>query len=108
MEENQKSIDGRLEKLAMITDALETLFPNGQTAIVVELEKNEFKSVQKNFRDIDRNHKRFKIEISNVEVIFMQKGVIFEEKKEETPKEKPKVGLFKKIFNKLSTRKISS
>jgi|688.fasta_scaffold169966_3 hypothetical protein len=106
MEENKNGIDERLEKLAMITDALETLFPNGQTAIILELEKDEFKSVQKNFRDIDRNHKRFKIEISNIEIIFMQAGVNFEEKVEEPKKEK-KVSGFKKIFKNLFTSKIS-
>ena len=107
MEENKKSIDGSLEKLAMITDALETLFPNGQTAIIVELDESDFKSIQKNFRDIDRNHKRFKIDISNIEVIFIQKGIDF---KYENPKSesKPELTKFKKFINKLLIRKVGS
>lgn len=107
MEENQKSVDGELEKLAIITDALETLFPNGQTAIVVELEEVDFKNIQKNFRDVDRNHKKFKIDISNVEIIFIQTGFNFEEKIEE-PKVEKKVSLFRRTFKNLFSRKKSS
>jgi len=111
MEENQKGVDGELEKLAMITDALETLFPNGQTVIVIELEENDFKTIQKNFRDVDRNYKRFKIDISNVEIVFIQSGFNFEEPKEEKsekPKEEKKIGVFKRIFRNLFSGKISS
>ena len=43
MEENQKSIDGVIEKLALIADGIETLFPESKTAIAIELEKDEFK-----------------------------------------------------------------
>jgi hypothetical protein len=107
MEENKKGIDGRLEKLAMITDALETLFPNGQPAIILELEEEEFKSVQKNFRDIDRNHKRFKIDISNIEVIFIQKGFEFIDK-DPKPEEKKETNKVRKFFKNLLTRKVSS
>lgn len=90
----------------MITDAIETLFPTGQSAIIIELDESEFKVIQKNFRDIDRNHKRFKIDISNVEVIFIQKGISFENEesvKEEVIIKKPKpkfIDVIKTIFSK--------
>jgi hypothetical protein len=71
MGETQKSIDGIIEKLALITDATQSLFPEGKSAIVFELEYNDFKKMQKNFRDVDRLHKQFKIDISGVEVIFI-------------------------------------
>jgi hypothetical protein len=71
MEENLKSIDGIIEKMALMADAADTLFPTGRKAIVFELKLDDFKKVQNNFREIDRNHKQFKIDISGVEFIFL-------------------------------------
>ena len=71
MEENQESVVGVMEKLAMITDATQSLFPNGKTALVFELPETDFKEVQKNFREIDREYRKFKVDISGVEVIFI-------------------------------------
>lgn len=71
MEENQKSIDGVIEKLAIIVDGLETLFSDGKIAIALELKKEDFKKVQNNFRTIDHQHNQFMIEISNVQFMFL-------------------------------------
>ena len=71
MGENQKSVDGIIEKLALIADGLEELFPNGTIAVALELRKTEFKKVQKNFRTIDHAHKQFKIDLSGVEFMFL-------------------------------------
>jgi len=71
MAENQKSIDGIIEKLALIADATDSLFPDGRKVVVFELKKQDFKKVQNNFRDIDRLHKQFKIDISGIEFIFL-------------------------------------
>jgi len=71
MAENQKSIDGIIEKLALIADATDSLFPDGRKVVVFELKKPDFKKVQNNFRDIDRLHKQFKIDISGIEFIFL-------------------------------------
>lgn len=71
MEENQKSIDGVIEKLALIADGIETLFPESKTAIAIELDKEEFKKVQNNFRKIDHHHKQFVIEISSTQFMFL-------------------------------------
>lgn len=71
MEENQKSIDGVIEKLAMIADATDSLFPSGRKAVVFELPELEYRRIQKNFRDVDKIHTKFKIDISGVEFIFL-------------------------------------
>ena len=71
MDENKKSVDGVIQKLAMISDAIENLFPEGKCMIAFELKKKDYKTVQKNFRDVDRNYKQFKIDISNTEFIFL-------------------------------------
>ena len=71
MAENQKSIDGIIEKLALIADGLEELFPEGAIAVALELNQTEFKKVQNNFRKIDHSHKQFKIDLSGVEFMFL-------------------------------------
>jgi hypothetical protein len=71
MEENQKSFDGIIEKLAIISDGLETLFPDGKIAVALELKKTDFKKVQNNFRKIDSEHKQFMIELSNTQFMFL-------------------------------------
>jgi hypothetical protein len=71
MAENQKSIDGIIEKLAMIVDAADELFPNGKMLLAFELKETEFKKVQENFRDIDKGFKQFKIEMSGNDIMFL-------------------------------------
>lgn len=80
MEENYKSIDGVIDKLALVSDALESLFPNGKSAVVFQLNTEDFKKVQNNFRDVDRNHKQFKIDISGIEFIFLEETSLTDEK----------------------------
>ena len=104
MVQNQKSLDEPLEKIAMIVDAIEDVFPTAQSAIIFELEENDFRTTRSYFRQIDPKSGRFKIDISGVEVIFMLKGYEppkIEEKKEE------EVGRFKKILNLFSGKKSS-
>jgi hypothetical protein len=71
MAENQKSIDGIIEKLAMIVDAADELFPNGKMLLAFELKETEFKKVQGNFREIDKSFKQFKIEMSGNDIMFL-------------------------------------
>jgi len=79
MEENQKSIDGIIEKLALVADAIDSLFPDGKSAIAFELKSNDFKRVQHNFRQVDHTHKQFKIVISNTEFMFLLDGSSIDE-----------------------------
>jgi hypothetical protein len=71
MAENQKSIDGIIEKLAMIVDAADELFPDGKMLLAFELKETEFKKVQGNFREIDKSFKQFKIEMSGNDIMFL-------------------------------------
>ena len=73
MGENQKSIDGIIEKLALVADGLQTLFPDSTMAVAMELKYDDYKKVQKNFRDVDREFKQFKIDMSGVEFMFLLK-----------------------------------
>ena len=80
MAENQKSIDGIIEKLAIIAEASDELFPEGRKAMVFELKLTDFKKVQNNFRQVDHSHKQFKIDISGVEFIFLLDELLTDEK----------------------------
>lgn len=80
MAENQASIDGIIEKLALLSDAAESLFPNGKMVVVFELKENDFKKVQDNFRQVDRTNKQFKIDISGTEFIFLLDELLTDEK----------------------------
>jgi hypothetical protein len=73
MAETTQSIDGIIEKLALVADGLQTLFPEGTMAVAMELKYDDYKKVQKNFRDIDRDFKQFKIDMSGVEFMFLLK-----------------------------------
>jgi hypothetical protein len=70
---------GDLEKLALIAESVQTIF-DGKSTIVFELDKKEYKRVINHFREIDRGHKQFSIDISGTEFHFM---LVEEEKKEE-------------------------
>lgn len=71
MAENQESTPNIIESLALVTDAMQTIFPEGKMICVYELNDTDFKKVQKNFRKIDHIHKRFSINISELEHVFI-------------------------------------
>lgn len=63
MAETQNNNVGKLEKLALIAESVQTLY-SGTATIVFELGKEEYKSVISMFREIDRHHEQFSIDIS--------------------------------------------
>lgn len=79
MEKNNQSIDGIIEKLALLSEASSNLFPDGKMVVVFSLNDVDFKRVQNNFRDVDRSFKQFKIDISGIEFIFLQDGLLSDE-----------------------------
>ena len=71
MAENQESPTSIIENLALITDAMQTVFPNGKMICVYELEEEDFKNVQQLFRKIDHHHNKFSVDISGLEHVFI-------------------------------------
>lgn len=61
---------GELEKLALIAESVQTMF-KGKGTIIFELEKDEYNTMISHFREIDRHHKQFSIEISGTEFHFI-------------------------------------
>ncbi len=88
MGENQKS-NTLIENLATVTDAMQTIFPEGKIVCIYELNTTEFESVQKNFRKIDNQHTKFSIDISGLEHLFILENTsLVEEVKVKTIKQK--------------------
>ena len=70
MAENKDNNPGKLEKLALIAESLQSLF-EGKATVVFELEQKEYKEVISHFREIDRHHQQFSIDISGTEFHFL-------------------------------------
>jgi hypothetical protein len=106
MEKNKESVVGILEQLAVITDATQVLFPQGKTIMVFELNREDFKRVQGNFRGIDQYHNKFSIDISGVELVFILEGEVNYDDPTEIKVEEPP-SLKKKLRNLFSGFKSS-
>jgi hypothetical protein len=103
MGENQEGPANIIEKLALITDAMQNVFPNGKIICFYELREEDFKSVQNNFRQIDGYKNKFSIDLSGIEHVFVNEKYGLESLKEE-PKEKPKKTLKQKLFSWFESR----
>ena len=70
MAENNNITFGEIEKLALIAESVQTLF-SGKGTIIFELPKGEYTSVINHFREVDRQHKQFSIDIFGTEFHFI-------------------------------------
>jgi hypothetical protein len=70
MEENKSNTLGTIEKLALIAESVQTLF-SGKGTIIFELPKGEYTDVINHFREVDRHHEQFSIDISGTEFHFI-------------------------------------
>jgi hypothetical protein len=70
MEENKDNSLRTIEKLALIAESVQTLF-SGKGTIIFELPKGEYNSVINHFREVDRHHKQFSMDISGTEFHFI-------------------------------------
>lgn len=71
MGENKDGNLGTIEKLAIIADSLQSLF-TGKSMVVFELKDDEYKTMISHFREIDRHHDKFTVEISGTDFIFIK------------------------------------
>jgi hypothetical protein len=70
MAEDKNTGFGELEKLALIAESVQAMF-SGKGTIIFELPKGEYASVINHFREIDRQHKQFTIDISGTDFHFI-------------------------------------
>ena len=107
MAENTESDNKILEELAVVTDKLQTAFPKSKSTIIFEMDEYEFAKTKKIFSIFDSNVQRFKIDISETEIVFLNKNIFNEKEKPEEPEpveepetveEPKKVSWFRKLF----------
>jgi hypothetical protein len=86
MAENTEVIYGLIERMALVSDAIDSLFVNGKKVIVIELNKFDFEQTKRQFKNVDPNLNQFKIDISGIEFIFILDELlnVSEDKTEET------------------------
>lgn len=94
MGENQESPINIIENLALVTDAMQTMFPEGKMICVYELNVEDYKKVQNNFRKIDSNFNRFSVDMSGTEHVFI--NISYNPPLEETKIEKQSKKTFRK------------
>lgn len=70
MAETKDYNPGKLERLAKIAESLQEIF-EGKATVVFELKSHEYKPIISHFREIERHHKQFSIDISGTEFHFM-------------------------------------
>jgi hypothetical protein len=87
MENNSQVIYGLIERMALVSDAIDSLFANGKKVIVIELNKFDFEQTKRQFKNVDLNLNQFKIDISGIEFIFILDELlnVSEDKTEEIP-----------------------
>lgn len=79
MGENKNSDSRKIEKLALIAESLQNLF-QGRSTVIFELENEEYSEMISYFREIDRHHKEFSIDMSGTEFHFILSESFSEEK----------------------------
>ncbi len=106
MAEDKKDISGVVENIAFATDKLQSAYPKAKIAIIVELDNKSYIENQFNFDMYVQNVDQFKIDISDVEVIFIRENTIQKQPEEivEKPKEK---NLLKKLSEIIFSKKSS-
>ena len=70
MAEDKNTGPGELEKLALIAESVQSMF-SGKGTIIFELPKGEYNSVINHFREVDRQHKQFTMDISGTDFHFI-------------------------------------
>ena len=76
MAKNTKSINELVEKLALLADQTDKIFISGKKILVFELNKDDFKYAKTQLDILDENLKRFNVDISGVEILFIEDGLL--------------------------------
>ncbi len=72
MAKNKKSVSVLVERLAILSDQVEKIYSDGKKMIVFELNKNDFQNAKLQFENYDTSIKRFNVDMSGVEIIFIE------------------------------------
>jgi hypothetical protein len=107
MAEDKKNISGLIENIAFATDKLQTTYPDGKICVLIELNDKDYRENQFNFDNIKLSVNQFKIDISDVEVLFIKENTFNIENKKEEIKLEPQKNIFQVLYEKLTFKKSS-
>ena len=71
MAEIEENTIGVIERFALLCNVIEEIYPNGKGVLVYELNKDDFGAAKGVFNVDDLITKKFKIDISGVEFIYL-------------------------------------
>lgn len=71
MAKTKEGVNGIIEKLALVSENVGDMFPNGKSVVVYSLNKSDFDLVKTQINDFSSNN-QFKIDISGIEFIFLR------------------------------------
>jgi hypothetical protein len=75
MAKNQEGINGFIERLAILSDEIGKIFPDSKSVLVFSLNENDFNFAKTQINEF-KNVNQFKIDISGIEFIFLQDGLL--------------------------------
>lgn len=76
MAKNNKGVNELASRLAVLSDSVDKFFPNGKKMIVFELNQNDFQNAKIQFGMTTNDVKRFNVDMSGIEIIFIEDGLL--------------------------------
>ena len=102
MGENTNGFEDVLTNLALVTEGVQSLFPESKSVLIYELfvliyelKQRDFNYIRSNFKNIKYDENQIKIDISGTEIVFILEGSY---KEFEKPEPEPVVVEEKKSF----------
>jgi hypothetical protein len=72
MEKNNEGVNGLIERLAILSEEVGKIFPEGKSVVVYSLLNEDFDFVKTQIGNYDKKTNQFKIDISGIEFIFLK------------------------------------
>jgi len=79
MAKNNKGVNELVERLAVLSDSVDKFYPNGKKMIVFELNQNDYQNAKIQFGMMSNDVKRFNVDMSGIEIIFIEDGLLNDE-----------------------------
>ena len=98
MGENTNGFEDVLTNLALVTEGVQSLFPESKSVLIYELKQRDFNYIRSNFKNIKYDENQIKIDISGTEIVFILEGSYKEFEKPEIQEPEPVVVEEKKSF----------
>jgi hypothetical protein len=74
MGENTNGFEDVLTNLALVTEGVQSLFPESKSVLIYELKQRDFNHIRSNFKYVKYDENQIKIDISGTEIIFILEG----------------------------------